>query len=83
MRLQEFPFTIQYIPGSDNVEADALSRIPWPLAAVDPRNSDVSDDEVGLFCNEMIENEELCLALSFQMQQTKEIELTLENIRFE
>jgi hypothetical protein len=31
MRLQPYSFTVTYIAGKDNITADALSRIPWPM----------------------------------------------------
>ena len=50
MRLQEYPFTIQYLSGTDNLVADALSRIPWPFQSIECQSSKeiVKDDDVTL-----------------------------------
>ena len=57
MRLQEYPFHVEYLAGKDNTVADALSRIPWPTSMLpeieyeqegDP--SPELDDEVSATC---------------------------------
>ena len=50
---------------------------------VDSKNLDVSDEEIGLFCYEMMENDEICFALSIQLQLAKEMDFTLGNFHLE
>ena len=41
MRLQEFDFKVECIPGKENIVADALSRIPW--GCVDSAGNELSE----------------------------------------
>ena len=46
MRLQEFTFSIEYIKASENIVADAFSRIPWPVLPRERNGAKhVSDDD--------------------------------------
>ena len=45
LALQPFDFAIEVIAGKENVVADSLSRIPWPITLP---NADSSDDFVEL-----------------------------------
>ena len=44
MRLQEFTFSIEYIKGPENIVADAISRIPWPMVPVEGNAEEPASD---------------------------------------
>ena len=53
MKLQPYNFTVEIIPGKENIVADSLSRIPWPTVKIEnlESNDDFPDDEPQLSIN--------------------------------
>ena len=77
MRLQPYKFVIEVIPGKQNVVADALSRIPWPIQMVSGSKGEdvcaIGEEEDEEF-NEFEEQEE------FEADQVVEPVITLEQM---
>ncbi len=46
LKLQPYRFEIQVIKGKDNVVADALSRIPWPITVIDSQAKDLGQNRL-------------------------------------